>query len=148
MPDTFVKPSVTKLASRRNGLFGAQQCSFSLAPLGGMTEQAGPETVFSPWVQLPSAQSALDLGLEITKLAGTSPTLQVTVQTCRAVDNGNAVDAPRAALGGTFDGLKEADKVYVQCLALRWVRLQIVIGGSTPAIAFTVGGTGVPLGLS
>jgi hypothetical protein len=148
MTDTFVTPSVSKLASNRNSVFATQQRSFNLAPLGGMSSQSGVETVYSPWVQMPSAQSALDLALAITTLTGTTPTLAVAVQTCRSVVSGNAVDTPRAATGGAFgSGQTATGTVYAQCVVLQWVRLQIIVGGTSPASAFTVTGTGVPLGL-
>lgn len=147
MTDTFVPPIVTRRASRHNGVFAAQQKSFSLAPLGGMTAQSDAETIYSAWVQMPAEQSVLDLDLAITALTGTSPTLEIAVQTCRQVVNGNAVDTPRVAPGGAFPPQSAVGSVSTQCLVLQWARLQIIVGGTTPACAFTVGGTGVPLGL-
>jgi hypothetical protein len=148
MSDTFVTPSVSKLANTRNGPFALQQRSFTCAPLGAMSSQSGAETVFSAWVQMPCQQSVLDLAMAITTLTGTSPTLAVTVQTCRSVVSGNAVDTPRAATGGAFGSQSATGTVYAQCLVLQWVRLQIVVGGTTPASAFSVTGAGVPLGLA
>jgi hypothetical protein len=148
MSDTFVTPSVSKLAPSRNGAFITQQRQFTCNPLGGMSAQSGAETVYSAWVQMPCAQSALDLALAIATLTGTSPTLAVTVQTCRSVVGGNAVDTPRAATGGAFGSQSATGTVYAQCLVLQWVRLQIVVGGTTPASAFSVTGSGVPLGLA
>jgi hypothetical protein len=202
MTDTFVAPSLTTRPNRPNSMFPVKRPSFSLAPLGGMSAQSGAETVFSPWVQLPTEQSVLDLTLAITTLtdgsavkaapsppsaisasssmdvssapstatsdvaslpvtptpgtpspvtptpAPTGPSLRVTVQTCRAMKDGNPVDAPRTAMGGDFGNQTAAGTVYAQCLALKWVRLQIVVGGASPASAFSVTGTGVALGQS
>ena len=82
----------------------------------------------------------------VLPLAG--PTLAVTVQTCHDVESGNAVDTPRAATGGAFGAQSATGTAYAQCLVLRWVRLQVVVGGANPTSAFSVTGTGVPLGLS
>jgi hypothetical protein len=147
MSDVFVSPLASKLANAYNGLFGRMQRSFSLSPLGGMSSQSGAETTYSPWVQMPSEQSALDLALATTTLTGTEPSLQVTVQTCRVVIGGSAVDTPRSATGGAFATQFGAGTLYAQCLVLQWVRLAASIGGVSPASAFTVTGTGVPLGL-
>jgi hypothetical protein len=147
MSNTFVTPVVTKLANAYKGWFACVQRSFSLAPLGGMSSQSGNETVYSRWVQMPCEASALDLALAITGLAGTLPSVAVTVQTCRQVVNGSAVDTPRAAMGGSFGTQNAPGTVYAQCIVLQWVRLQIVVSGLTPSSAFSVTGTGVPLGV-
>jgi hypothetical protein len=147
MSDTFVTPAITRQPPVYNGMFATAQQSFSLAPLGGMSSQSSAETTYSAWFQMPSGQSSLDLALAITTLTGTSPTLLVTVQTCRQVVSGTAVDTPRAATGGAFASASATGTEYTQCLVLAWVRLQIVVGGTSPASAFTVTGTGVPLGL-
>lgn len=163
MSDTFITPGRPRLTTFRNNVFTAERRSFPLAPLGGMSAQSGAETVFTEWVKLPADQSSLDLTLEITELRDSesttttttsgvesSPggaTLEVTVQTCRKVDNGNAVDPPRVPLGGEFGPQETTGTVDVQCLVLQWVRLQVVVSGVSPTSAFTVSGTGVPLGL-
>lgn len=148
MTDTFVTPGAPTRAGKTRTPFNTAQNSFNLAPLGGMSSQSSAETVYSAWVQMPTPQSALDLALAVTALTGTTPTLAVTVQTCRSVVGGSAVDTPRPATGGLFGSQTATGTFYTQCLVLLWVRLQIVVGGTTPASAFAVTGTGVPLGQS
>src|SRR5262249_17289939 len=135
MSDVFITPLVTKQAPAYNGWCARPQRSFGLAPLGGMSSQSGDETVYSAWVQMPCEQSALDLACTVTASTGDEGSdWTVTVETCRQVTSGSAVDTPRAAMGGAFPSVG-GGTVYTHCLVLRWVRLQIVAGGN-PAGAF------------
>ena len=105
---------------------------------------AGLGTVNGP--DQPCSSSALSLGINITALTGTSPTLQVTVQGKHAASGQYYTSLQSAVLAATgftllsiAAGLVAAANTVANAVMPSVFRLSYTIGGTTPAVTATIG---------
>jgi hypothetical protein len=101
----------------------------------GVTKTA---TYTSPWVELGDLDM-LRLQLNVTAASGTTPTLDVAIQT--SYDAG-VTDAARAVASFAQKTAVSAERKAFVGLD-RYVRFVATIGGTTPSFTFTVSGEGV-----
>lgn len=80
-----------------------------------------------------SGKAGLDVYLEVTAVAGTSPTLSVQVETSR---DGSAWSALGPAVAVTAVGTVR----IVRAGAQRYVRVSYTVSGSSPSFTFAIGG--------